>query len=200
MFKLLKPRACLLSLGGAAILAFGLYNIHSISGVTEGGVLGLTLLLHHWFDISPALSGFLLNAACYLWGWHMLGREFILYSAVSGGGFSLFYAFFERFDPLWPQIADYPLLAAAAGAVFVGVGVGLAVGAGGAPGGDDALAMGLSKLTGADIRWMYLITDITVLLLSLTYIPLSRIAYSLVTVVISGQLVGLVQRAVKKKV
>ena len=198
--KFVQPRRVFLLLLGAAILAFGLYNVHSLSGVTEGGVLGLTLLLQHWLGISPALSGLVLNAACYLWGLYLLGREFILCSAISGGAFSLFYALFELFDPLFPQIARYPLLAAVLGAVFVGVGVGLAVGAGGAPGGDDALAMCLSKLTGADIQWMYLISDAAVLLLSLSYIPLGRIIYSLVTVVISGQLVGIVQRAVEKRV
>ena len=36
----LKPRYCLAALLGSTILAFGLYNIHSLSGVTEGGVLG----------------------------------------------------------------------------------------------------------------------------------------------------------------
>ena len=30
---------------GACILSFGLYNIHERTGVTEGGVLGMTLLL-----------------------------------------------------------------------------------------------------------------------------------------------------------
>ena len=45
---------------GAAILSFGLFNVHSQSGVTEGGVLGTTLLLHHWFGISWALAWALL--------------------------------------------------------------------------------------------------------------------------------------------
>ena len=35
-------------------------------------------------------------------------------------------------------------------------------------------------------------SDLTVLLLSLSYIPLGRIAYSLLTVILSGQLIGLV--------
>ena len=43
-----------LSVLGGAVLAFGVYEIHSISGVTEGGALGLTLLLDHWLGISPA--------------------------------------------------------------------------------------------------------------------------------------------------
>ena len=87
----LKPKNCAFALLGSAILAFGLYNVHSFSGVTEGGVLGLTLLLHHWFNISPSISGFILNAACYIIGFKVLGKQFIAYSVVAGGGFSLFY-------------------------------------------------------------------------------------------------------------
>lgn len=192
------PSRTILSLIGAAILAFGLYQVHSLSGVTEGGVLGAALLLHHHFDLSPALTGFVMNAACYIFGAKQLGGEFILYSIISGGGFSVFYAIFERFPPIYPEIAEHPLLAAVVGAIFVGVGVGLAVRAGGAPSGDDALAMSLSHITGRDIRLMYLVTDLTVLALSLTYIPLTRIMYSLLTVVLSGQIIGAVQKIAKK--
>ena len=39
---------------------------------------------------------------------------------------------------------------------------------------------------------MYLVEDLIVLTLSLSYIPLRRIAYSLLTVILSGQLIGLV--------
>ncbi len=194
MFSLIRPRQCVENVIGSAILAFGLYQVHSFAGVTEGGVLGLTLLLHHWLHLSPAVSGLVLNIACYGLGWRLLGRSFLLYSAVAGGSFSLFYAIFEQFEPLWPQLAEQPLLAAVLGALFVGVGVGLCVRAGGAPGGDDALAMSLAKLTHWDIRWLYLSSDLVVLALSLSYIPARRLAYSLLTVLLSGQLIGLVQK------
>lgn len=182
----------LISLAGSGILAFGLYNIHSLSGVTEGGVLGLTLLLDHWLGLSPALSSLVLNLLCYILGWRTLGRRFIVLSAVAGGSFSLWYALFEFFPPLCPAIGEYPLAAAVLGAAFVGTGVGLCVRAGGAPGGDDALAMSLGKLLKLPLQWIYLASDLTVLLLSLSYIPLGRIAYSLLTVILSGQLIGLV--------
>ena len=195
MLPRLKPKSCIIVLIGSAILAFGLYNIHSVSGVTEGGVLGLTLLLHNWFGISPSITGLVLNAACYLLGLKILGKEFIAYSAVAGGGFSAFYAIFEQFNPIWPQIADYPLLAAVVGALFVGVGVGLCVRIGSAPTGDDALAMSLSHRLGISIAWVYLITDIIVLSLSATYIPVKRLIYSLLTVIISGQIVGFIEKA-----
>ncbi len=192
-----KIKRIVMALSASAILSFGLYHIHSMSGVTEGGILGLTLFLHHWFDISPSLSGFVLNAICYLVGWRVLGREFILWSILSGGGFSAFYAIFEQFDPLWPQLAEMPLLAAILGAIFVGVGAGLSVRAGGAPCGDDALAMILHRVVKWKIQWCYLVSDFIVLALSITYIPFSKLMCSFLTVILSGQLVGLVQKAIQ---
>ena len=189
-----KLSYCIIALLGSGILAFGLYHVHSMSGVTEGGILGLTLLLEHWFSISPSVSSFIMNVICYWMGWKILGHLFIFYSAVASTGFSLFYAVFEQFDPLWPWLADTPLFAALLGAVFVGVGVGLCVRVGGAPGGDDAIAMTICHVTPLRVETVYLATDLVVLTLALSYIPWQRMGYSLLTVILSGQLVGLFQR------
>ena len=187
-------RRSFVALLGSAILAFALYNIHSLSGVTEGGQLGLTLLLQHWFRISPALSGAVINGICYLIGWKTLGKSFLFYSAIATGGFSFTYWIWEQFPPVWPELAQYPLIAALLGAVLVGIGCGLCVRVGSAPTGDDALALSLSRVTKMKIEYMYMISDVTVLLLSLTYIPVKRIGFSLLTVLLSGKLVGIVQR------
>lgn len=189
----------LILLIGSGIQAFGLYNVHSLSGVTEGGVLGLCLVFANWWGMSPAVSVFFLNAACYALGAKTLGKHFILYSAVAGLGFSALYRIFELFPPIYPEIADYPLAAAVIGALFIGVGCGICVRVGGASCGDDALAMSLSHITRIDIKWVYLVTDLTVLGLSLTYIPLTRIMYSLLTVVLSGQIISLIQKIKPKE-
>lgn len=194
----LKPASCAVALFSSAFLAFGLYHVHSFSGVTEGGVLGMTLLLEHWLHISPAVSGFVMNAVCYAAGWRLLGRAFIGYSAVAAAGFSLAYKIFEQFPPLWPGLADLPLAASVLGAVFVGVGAGLCVRVGGATGGDDALAMCLARVTGWDIQWIYLLSDFSVLALSVSYIPLERIGWSVLTVVLSGQIIGVIQKVKRK--
>lgn len=192
MFFQLKLKNCILLILGSGILAFGLYNIHSISNVTEGGILGFTLLLHHHFNISPSLSNLILSLICYGLGAYVLKREFIVYSLIATGSFSLYYSFFERFEPVYPNIKNMPLAAAIVGALFVGIGIGLCVRAGGAPGGDDALAMSLSKLTGKKMQLIYLISDLIVLGLSVTYIPLGKLFYSLITVVLSGQIIEIV--------
>ena len=194
----LKPSNCIIAFLASALQAFGMYNVHALSGVTEGGVLGAVLLIDHWLGISPALSSLILNAACYALGWKTLGRGFIAYSLIAACGYSLGYGICEQFPPLWPEIALYPLLASIVGALFIGIGAGLCVRAGGATIGDDALAMSISHMTKVPIQWIYLISDLIVLGLSLTYIPLRRILYSLLTVILSGQLIGIVQRAGKR--
>ena len=194
VFRDIKVKYCIIAIFSSAFLAFGLYNVHSLAGVTEGGVVGLNLLLEHWFSISPAVTNFVANAVCYLLGWKLLGRKFIIYSAVATVSFSVSYAIIEQFPPLWPQLAGMPLLAALIGAVFVGIGCGLCVKVGGAVSGDDALAMCISHVFRIKIQWAYLITDLTVLGLSLTYIPVTKIAYSLLTVLLSGQIIGWIQK------
>ncbi|RHU95122.1 hypothetical protein DXC11_03020 [Firmicutes bacterium OM08-11AC] len=191
--KNITLKNCVITLLGSFILAFGLYHVHSISGVTEGGVLGATLLLEHWTGISPALTGGIMNVLCYVLGWKLLGKEFIAYSALATVGFSGMYKICEQFPHLWPGLADMPLVAALVGALFVGVGAGLCVRVGGAPSGDDALAMSISHATGWKIQWVYLLSDLIVLVMSLSYIPVRRIGYSLFTVLLSGQLIGFVQ-------
>ncbi len=195
----IKLKNCIIALLSAALQAFGMYNIHAVAAITEGGVLGATLLLDHWFSLSPAVSGAVFNSLCYALGWKTLGKSFVVYSLVATGGFSAAYAVCELFPPLYPDIALYPLAAAILGAIFIGVGAGFCVRAGGATTGDDALAMSLSRITGIGIQWIYLTSDLVVLLLSLSYIPFRRIFYSLLTVILSGQIIGLVQRVGAKK-
>ena len=194
LFKEVTLKSCLLIIISSALQAFGLYHVHALSGITEGGSLGLNLLLDHWFAITPAITNFVINVICYLLGWRLLGKSFIVNSAFAVVSFSVSYRIIEQFDPLWPQLREMPLLAALIGALFIGITTGVCVRQNAAICGDDAMAMCVSKLTGWNVQWAYLISDLTVLGLSLTYIPLRKIVFSLMTVVLSGQIIGWIQR------
>lgn len=182
---------------GSAILSFGLYNIHERTQVTEGGVLGMTLLLQHWFGITPSITSPIMDIACYILAWRFLGNTFAKYAVVASLSFAGFHTLWEQFPPLLPDLSGFPVLAAIAGALFVGVGVGLVVRIGGACGGDDALALSIAHVSKWPIARCYLLTDLTVLALSLSYIPFTRILYSLITVTLSSALIGWVQNAGK---
>lgn len=178
---------------GAAILSFGLFNVHSQSSVTEGGVLGTTLLLLHWFGISPGISEFVIDLICYGLGFKLLGASFLKYALVSSASFACFYPVWEWIGPVFPEFMLTPLPAAVLGGLFVGVGVGIVVRAGGASGGDDVLALLLNKYAKLPLSKCYFFTDAVVLLLSLSYIPAHRILFSFITVTLSSFVIERIQ-------
>lgn len=180
---------------GAAITSFGLYNIHRQVNITEGGVLGMMLFVNHWFGIPSSEITPVLDLVCYALAFRYLGARFIKISIVSTMGVSGFFFLWEQFPPLLPNLSELPLLAALLGGCFVGIGVGLIVRQGGSSGGDDALALAISKVTGWRLSKSYLATDLTVLAASLSYIPLRQIIFSVVTVTVSSWLIDLVQNA-----
>lgn len=174
---------------GAMICSFGIHNIHQRTNITEGGIIGLMLLIEHWLGVSPAYITPVLDVLCYLLAFKILGGQFIKMAAISTLCISGFYKVWELFPPMLPDLSAYPLVAAILGGLFVGVGVGLIIRQGGSSGGDDALALVISHAFHCRLSWSYLFTDITVLALSLTYIPVRRIVFSLVTVTISSWLI-----------
>lgn len=178
---------------GSCILAFGMFNIHDQAKITEGGVLGMILLFQAWFNISPSIIGPCLDGLCYLIGWKVLGFQFLKNAILASLGFSGFYALFEYIGPVFPKFIHIPILAAISGAVFVGIGVGLVVKEGGACGGDDAIALTFSKLLHCRISQVYFVTDVTVLLLSLSYISVLNIFYSLISVMLSSWIIEKIQ-------
>ena len=183
---------------GAAVLSFGLFNVHSQSKITEGGILGHTLFLHHWTGISPGIFSFLLDMTCYIIGFKLLGTGFLKNAIFSTCCYALLYRFWEFTGPFLPSYADKPLIAAILGGLFVGIGAGLIVRRGGASGGDDALALILHQVTGWKISRSYFFTDFVVLMLSISYIPLRNIFFSLLTVTLSSAVIELLQKSRQK--
>ena len=163
------------------------------AAITEGGVIGLVLLINHWLGVPASVASPLLDAASYVLAFKFLGWDFLLSAGVASVSLAGFYRIWECLPPMLPDLTPWPLAAALLGGVFVGVGVGLIVRQGGSSGGDDALALVIHKLTGWRLSRAYLFTDLTVLFASLSYIPFRRIAFSLVTVTVSSLLIDFIK-------
>ena len=174
-----------------------MFNVHSQSSITEGGVLGMTLLLHHWTGVSLGIYSFLLDMTCYITGFRLLGKSFLQNAIFATTCYALFFRIWEQVGYLLPSFSDRPLIASVLGALFVGFGAGLIVRMGGASGGDDALALIIQKISGWKISHAYFFTDFVVLMLSLTYIPVRKILFSLLTVTISSAIIEKVQKTGK---
>lgn len=193
---MLKKNQLLKIILGAAIFTFGIYNIHQRVGISEGGVIGLNLLIEHWFNISLSYISIILDVICYLLSIKALGFNFIKTSIVSSLFISFFYKVWEMIPIyLFPDLSNHLLLAAIIGGLFVGVGVGIIIKQGGSSGGDDALALTISQHFHVKLAHAYMFTDFTVLLLSLSYIPLSNIIFSLITVTISSNVIDFIKES-----
>jgi uncharacterized membrane-anchored protein YitT (DUF2179 family) len=78
------------------------------------------------------------------------------------------------------------------GGILVGIGGGLVVKSCGACGGDDTLALILSKITKCNISISYFILDLIVIIMSLSYLSGINVFYSLLTAAISSFIIGLI--------
>ena len=177
---------------GSAILTFGIHNIHEVVDITEGGVIGALLLANHWFGIPSSIVSPILDLLCYAFALRLLGVGFLGWSVVSSAAIAGFYALWEHLPYLLPNLSSLPFVAAVLGGIFVGVGAGLVVRGGASAGGDDALALSIQKLSGWRLSRCYLVTDLSVLMLSLSYIPVTKIVFSLITVFISSPLIDVI--------
>lgn len=195
----LTLKTILFLLLGAMICSFGIHNIHQRTNITEGGIIGLMLLIEHWLHISPAYITPVLDLTCYLLAAKFLGWNFLKLSLLSTAFISGFYKLWEQFPPMLPDLSASPMIAAVLGGVFVGGGVGIIILFGGSSGGDDALALIVSKALHWKLSRAYLFADVTVLLLSLSYIPAKRIFYSLITVSLSSNIIDWIKEFGEKK-
>ena len=173
---------------GATILAIGSYKFNYKNSVTEGGVLGLLLLIKNVFDISPSLTSLVIDLSLFALGTKFFGKKFLLYSILSTFTFSTMYNTFERIGFLVPNLEHNMLLAS----ILVGIGVGLVVRGGGASGGDDVIALIGNKFTPLKVNHIYLISDGIVLFLSLVYLDFKQILFSLIAVTISGKIISII--------
>lgn len=187
-------KSILLIIIGATILSFGSYNFNYQNNVTEGGVLGLLLLMQQIFNISPSITSVIIDFSLFAIGTKFFGKRFLLYSVLSTITFSNTYKIWESLGFLIPSFTNNMLIASILAGIGVGVGVGLVVRGGGASGGDDVIALLGNKLLKIKVNHVYLATDAIVLFVSLVYLDLKQVFFSIIAVTISGKIISVIYK------
>lgn len=185
---------------GTMIMAFTLINIHAQSKITEGGVLGLTLFAKNVLNLDPSIVSFVADSILLLFGLMIFGKSFATKTIFTSSIFAIMYKIMYIIGPIIPSLYNYPLISAILGGIGIGIGCGLIISKGIACGGDDSLALILSKKLAIDISIAYLSTDAIILLLSLVYIPFTRIIFSFITTIVSSLILDQFSIDIKTKV
>ena len=106
--------------------------------------------------------------------------------------FLILYLGIKNIPYLLPDLSHNLLLATIIGGILVGIGCGFVVKSSGACGGDDSLALILSKITKLNISISYFVLDLIVIFMSLSYLNGMNIIYSLLTAITSSFIIGLI--------
>lgn len=189
-FTGLSPRNVLFICLGSALIAFAMINVHAPSRITEGGILGLSLLIKKLFNISQAITSPILDGLCFIAAFSLIGKQFLKTSVVATLAYCGFLQLFDQIGPVIPSLVRLPYIAAVLGGLLVGIGCSLVIMQGGASGGDDALAIAIAHASKLKLSVVFLLMDFVVLGLSLTYIPFRHIFWSFLTTAVSSLVIG----------
>jgi len=187
----LSVRDLLMIVSGNTIMAFALVNIHIPAEITEGGGIGLSILLSKSLSISPAVSPLFIDAALYALGVVILGRGFLRKACFATLTYTSVYALMLKIGPVLPALSEHPGPAAVLGGLLIGLGCALVVTRGGAAGSDDCYALIVSEFTPLSLGGAYFMSDFVILMLSgLLYLPMENVLWSLLTTLISSFTLG----------
>lgn len=198
MSKTLKQMRIIIPiLIGTAVYAFGLHYFVIPNQLMEGGVTGIAVLLNYAAGWPLSISTLVLNVPLFLLGWKALGRGQMMYTLLGVVSLSTFLALIERLIEKgilvpFQSTSDYMLAALYAG-VSLGTGLGIVFRFGGTTGGVDIVARIVSRYRGLSMGQIILSLDALIIGISLLYISIEKVLYTLVTVFIASKLIDFIQ-------
>lgn len=177
---------------GTAMYGWGLVNINIPNKLAEGGVAGLTLIIRALTGFNPAYSTLLLNIPLVIIGWRILGKRSLIYTLYGIAILSFWIWLWQRI-PLTLNLHHDMFIAGILAGLIAGAGSGLVYRFGGTTGGSDVVARVLEKNFGIPMGKSLLAADVVVLLLSLIYVDVLHMMYTVVASYVFSRVVTITQ-------
>ena len=180
---------------GCAIYGLSLDMISVPNKLADGGLSGISLILHHFWGINMGLSTLVLNIPLILLGYRFMGKRLFAYTIWG----TLCLSFFLRFWRLVPIISQFNLehdlfLSAILAGSLSGFGLGLVFRFNGTSGGTDIIARICQMKYGISSGRILLLCDAIVLFISLSYLDIKHMMYTLLASYILAKVMDAVQQ------
>ncbi len=195
MKRILKD--LLLIFVGAFVFALGVNYFTIPNMLSEGGILGITIVAHYLFDWSPGVVNFVLNAVLIVVGYKFFEKRAFVYTLISIAACSLFMFLTED---VGKQLTGDTLLASVFAGFLVGVGLGLIFRSGGTSGGTTILAQLANQYFGWSIAKAMLLLDVAVVVASVFIIGLEKAMYTLLVVYIGAKAIDFIVEGLDERV
>ena len=171
------------------VMAFNINYFFVGNKLAEGGVSGLSLIIHYLSHIDVSYLYFALNIPLIILAYIFLGKNFLLKTLFATFILSVFLKIFASFSEPLEDI----LLAAIFGGAINGIAIGIVFYAGGSTGGMDIIAKIVNKYTGIPISRILLTTDFIVLSMVAVIFGKVIFMYTLISLVISSKMIDIIQ-------
>lgn len=182
-----------LLLAGTVSAGFGVKGFLLPAGFIDGGVTGISLLIHHSVAIPLALLIFSLNLPFLLLSRRQFSSIFTIKSIVS----TLVLAIIIAYLP-FPVMTHDKTLVSVFGGFFVGVGLGLSIRGGGIIDGTEVLAVYMSRRFSFSVGDTVLVFNILLFSLAATFLNVETALYSILTYLSTSKTIDFVIEGIEE--
>ena len=177
---------------GCMIMAFNINYFFLGNKLAQGGVGGLSLILHYLSHIDISYIYFGLNVPLIIAAYIFLGKEFVVKTLYATVVLTISLKIFGNFrEPL-----DEILMASILGGALNGIGIGIVFYAGGSTGGTDIIAKIINKYYGIALGKVLLAMDFIILSLVAFIFGKIIFMYTLISLVVTAKIVDLIQEGI----
>lgn len=181
----------LLIVVGVALTALAFGMIILPQSFAAGGVTGAAVVLSELIPLPLSALVLTLNAALFILGLLLVGREFVMKTALASLAFPVLLEFFQEHQ-LLSQLSADPLLSSLLAGAILGLGASLVLLGNGSCGGFDTLGVVLNKRFGISVSLVMYVTDTTVILIQAADRPLLNTAYGILVILVCSAVISMV--------
>lgn len=191
-----RTKEILLITIGSLLFAIGINYFAIPNRLSEGGLIGVTIVFHYLFGWSTGIMNFVLNALLLVIGYKYFDKKTVIYTVLCIVEMSFFLYITEN---IGHRVNSDTLLAALFAGSFVGIGLGLIFRAGGTSGGAAIIAQLAYQFLGWSIGKSMLLIDIVVIAGSIFIIGQEKAMYTLIAVFVGAKVIDFVIEGMNKK-
>jgi uncharacterized membrane-anchored protein YitT (DUF2179 family) len=174
--KITKPSNLLITLIGTLLAVFAMKGFMIPNRFLDGGITGISILLHEIFHINISIPVIILNALFVYLGYRSIGKTFAMQTAIAVVFLSVGLIFID----INPVTTD-KLLIAIFGGVFMGTGVGLVIRCGGVIDGAEVIAVFTRRRTGFSNAEIILLINTIIFGVAALQFGIETAMYSIIT-------------------
>lgn len=191
-----RMKEIILVVVGSLLFAIGINYFAIPNQLSEGGIIGLTVIAYYLFDWSPGTVNLIMNAVLLAIGYKFFDKKTMVYTILGIISTSFFLYITEG---VATPVNNDTLLAALFAGVFVGIGLGCMFRAGGTSGGSAIIARLANQYLGWSVGKGVLIIDIVVIAGSVFIIGQEKAMYTLVAVFIGAKVIDFIVEGLNTK-